>query len=109
MITWDPYSEQVDATGAATITISPTKVGVRWMIRQVGTELIGTAPSGAAAAVRLNGYLITPIVAQADAAAGDPPIPLRGGSDKLTVEWTGCTPGQVAQALVIYDDGQPDR
>jgi len=96
------FSATVDAAGRATITITPTK-GRPWIVSQVSTELDG-APSGAAAFLRKNGNLVTVMVAAGDVADGAPSIPLQVG-DRMTVEWTGCTAGQVAKATAFFEEG----
>jgi hypothetical protein len=60
-----------------------------------------SAPGGALGAVRLNGRLVSPFVAQGDSVAGDPPVVL-GPTDELTIEWTASTAGLVGYALVFY-------
>jgi hypothetical protein len=92
------YVANVDAAGRATITVTP---GFKpWLISQVSTEML-TAPAGATCFLRKRGQLITPMIAAADAAGGDPPVMLYQG-ESLTVEWAGCTPGDQGQATVIY-------
>jgi hypothetical protein len=97
------YSATAAASGAATITISPSTKARTWVISQVSIEVAGTAPFGAAAVMRVNGNLITPMVAQADAAGGDPPVTLYG-SDTMTIVWSGLTSGQTVKATIIYDE-----
>jgi hypothetical protein len=90
----------VGAGGTATITIQTRSVRSR-RVTQVTIEL-PTAPSGATCALRKNGYLVTPLIATGDTAAGDPPVILRQ-EDNLTVEWTGCTPNTVGKTLIFYE------
>lgn len=73
---------------------------VAWEVSQITVEM-RTAPFGAVAALRVNGSLVTPLVPNGDAAAGDPPLPVYPG-DEVTIEWTGCTPGDQGKALLIY-------
>jgi hypothetical protein len=97
------YSATATASGAATITITPAQKLRTWVVSQVAIEVAGTAPFGAACALRKNGALVSPMIAQADTAGGDPPVTLYG-SDVLTVVWTGLTSGQAVNAFVIYDE-----
>ena len=98
------YSATVGADGTATVTIAPTS-SARWVVTQVSVEL-ATAPASAACVLRLNGFYVSPLIATGDAAGGDPPVTINVG-DELTVEWSGCTPGQVGRVLVFYDEGAP--
>lgn len=91
---------KVGAGGTATITVQ-TRAVRAWRISQVTIEL-PTAPSGATCALRKNGYLVTPMIATGDSAAGDPPVILRQ-EDTLTIEWAGCTPNTVGKALIFYE------
>ena len=92
------YVATFDAAGAATIEVTTWRDP--WLISQVSTDY-PTAPAGCICAVRKRGQLITPMIAAADVAAGDPPIVLAVG-ETMTVEWTGGTPTEQAKALVIY-------
>lgn len=94
------YSVRIVAGGTGTVTI---KTGSReaWIISQVSIEL-ASAPSGATADLRLNGNLVTLMVAQGDSAAGDPPVTLLE-TDSLTVNWAGCTVGTVGKVLIFYE------
>lgn len=101
------FTGVVDAAGTLTITIRPTAV-IMWNISQVSIEMVAVdplapIPGGAACTLRRNGYLVTPLVPPADAAGGDPPI-LLTPSDVATVEWIGCTPGDIGRVLVIYTE-----
>lgn len=69
-------------------------------VTQATAEMSGGAT--AACALRLNSYLISPLVPTGDAASGDPPIYV-GPGDELTIEWTGATPGLTGKMVVIYD------
>jgi hypothetical protein len=94
------YTARVVANGTATIRIiSDTSMG--WSVRQVSVEM-ASAPSGATCMLRKNGVLISPIIPTGDAASGDPPIPL-SYDDVMTVEFAGCTPGDVGKAYVVYE------
>lgn len=94
------YSVVIGAGGTGTVSI---KTGTReaWIISQVSIEL-ASAPSGATADMRLNGALVTLMVAQGDSAAGDPPVTLLE-SDTLTINWAGCTVGTVGKVLIFYE------
>lgn len=94
------YSVKIGAGGTGTVTI---RTGSReaWIISQVSIEL-ASAPSGATADLRLNGNLVTLMVAQGDSAAGDPPVTLLE-TDTLTVNWTGCTVNTVGKVLIFYE------
>lgn len=89
----------VDAAGNATITFTP--FNIPWLVSQISTEML-TAPAGAVCLLRKRGALITPLIAAADVAAGDPPVLLHPG-DSLTVEWSACTPGDQGKAIAIYE------
>lgn len=93
-----------DANGDATATITPYRRQV-WRVDQVSIEA-ATGPGTAIAALYKGDFLITPMVAQADAADGAPPIILRPG-ERMHVRWSGLHPGDQARAIFIYDDGVP--
>jgi hypothetical protein len=94
------YAARVAADGTATVRIvSDTSMG--WNVRQVSVEM-ATAPSGATCMLRKNGVLISPIIPTGDAASGDPPIPL-SYDDVMTVEFAGCTPGDIGKVYVVYE------
>ncbi|SRR6266540_2607250 len=97
-----PYtSTPANASGRAVASIRAS--GMRhWNITQVSVEL-PLAPVGATCSIRRNGRLVSPIIPTGDVASGEPPVPL-GPGDEMTVEWAGCTPGQVGSGLVIYDE-----
>jgi hypothetical protein len=91
------------AATTLTLTIKPTR-RQSWTVQQVSCEM-ESAPAGATCALRKNGTLITPLVPTGDAAAGDPPVPLRAG-EVMTVKWSGVTAGLLGRIIVLYDDGQ---
>lgn len=91
---------KIGAAGTGTITLQ-TRSMRSWKISQISVEL-AAAPSGATADIRKNGYLVTPVIATGDTAAGDPPVDLRP-EDSLTINWYNCTNGQVAKATVFYE------
>lgn len=97
------FSPVVEASGGVTVTIRTRTRLQTWMLQQVSVEM-PSAPLGATCELRKNGFLITPLIATGDAADGDPYVQLRG-SDVATVTFAGCTPGDVGQVFVIYDDG----
>jgi hypothetical protein len=91
-----------DANGDADVSIMPYRRQV-WKVQQVSTEApaaLGTALS----AVYKGDFLISPLLAKADVASGDPPVQLRP-SESLTVRWSGLVPGDRVRAIFIYDDG----
>jgi hypothetical protein len=99
------YSVRIGAGGTGTVTI---RTGSRdtWIISQVSIEL-AAAPSGATADLRLNDRLVTLLIATGDVASGDPPVTLLP-TDTLTVNWAGCTVGQIGKVLIFYTE-QPRR
>lgn len=99
------YTAAVAAGGTATATIRVQDGINTWTVNQVSIEM-ANAPVGATAELRYNGRLVTPMIPTGDVADGSPPVILRP-ADTLTVEWAGCTPGDVGAALVFYDDGRP--
>lgn len=96
-----------DSTGALTVTVQPTSY-LPWTVSQVSIEMTGTTavpvPGTTTCVIRKNGFAVSPVVAQLDAAGGDPPIELQPG-DQMTVEWSGAAAGNVGKVLVIYDQG----
>jgi len=72
-----------------------------WTITQISIEM-PTAPVGATCVVRRMGVFITnadnPRLATA---AGEPPLFLNGG-EHFTVEWEGCTPGDIGKVTCSY-------
>lgn len=101
-ITDQARSGVIGAAGTATLTFQPTG-GQNWVVSQVSISA-PTVGASATCVVNRDGYLITPMVPQGDAAAGDPPIVVRNGQ-RLTVVWGAAVVGAGVQALVIYDDG----
>lgn len=93
------------ASGVVSLPVRPTGT-LPWRVTQVSVEMVRTDSalvSGSATCVmRKNGALVTPLVAQGDAAGGDPPVYLQM-SDELTIEWAGANLGDICRALVIYD------
>lgn len=94
------YTAKVGAAGTATITVQTRSVR-SWVISQISVEL-SAAPTGATADIRKNGYLVTPVIPTGDTAAGDPPVVILP-TDSLTINWYGCTNGQIAKATVFYE------
>jgi hypothetical protein len=95
------YTGKVGAAGTATITVQ-TRSMRAWEISQISVEL-AAAPTGATADIRKNGYLVTPVIPTGDTAAGDPPVRILP-TDSLTINWYGCTNGQIAKATVFYEE-----
>jgi hypothetical protein len=93
----------IDANGNGILLFQTTRNQV-WACQQVSNEAL-TVGSTASCRLKRDGFLITPLVAQEDAADGLPYITLRPGQ-KLTVEWSGGVVGASIKALVVYDDGQ---
>lgn len=96
------YTAVATGAGLATVTIAPDRREV-WSVSQVSMEM-SAATSGTTCTLRKNGSLVSPLVAQADSAAGDPPVvllPLK--NDRLTVEWVGAPVGAVGSVYIIYD------
>jgi hypothetical protein len=96
------YSAMVGAGGTATIRIT-SDTSIPWSVEQVSTEM-EAAPSGSTCALRKNGVLITYMISTGDTAGGDPPVPL-SVDDVMTVEWAGCTPGDIGKAYMVYVRG----
>ncbi len=99
-------STTVAADGTAVIRIRPGGL-YPWNVTQVTAEN-KDAPAGATCSLRRNGFLVTPLVPNGDAGAGDPPVPI-DPQDDLTVEWAGCTPGQLVRALIFFDQIRPGQ
>lgn len=94
-----PLSGITDGTGTCRITFK-TQGQVGWQVEQITIEM-RDAPSGATAALRVNGTLVTDLIPTADAAGGDPPLPMFPG-DVGEIEWNDTTPGLQGKALIIY-------
>lgn len=94
------YPARVDAGGRAVVTVTP-KGMIQWLVRQVSVSMT-TAPGAASCQLALNGSALTALVPQLDAADGVP-VMVRP-SDRLTVEWSSCTPGDQGTVLVLYDE-----
>jgi hypothetical protein len=95
-----PRTAVVTAAGTAEIDFTLPVGGI---VHQVSVSM-ASAPTNATCSLLFNGNLITPLVPTADAAGGDPPVPITG-QDTLSVVWTNCTPKVIATAVFIYDDG----
>lgn len=93
------FSAIADAAGVAEIRFT-TGGRVAWEVSQVTIECLD-APFGAVAALRVNDVLVTPLVPNGDAAAGDPPLPVRPG-DVVSIRWEGLTVGIQGRVLVMY-------
>lgn len=103
-VTDQQFTAVVNAAGTATVTFKPPTFRASYIVSQVSVEY-AAAPIACTCVVRKNGNLITPMIPTGDAASGDPPIPLNGGSDKLTVVFSNGTPGGIVNVFIIYDDG----
>lgn len=92
-----------DSAGKATLPVRLRGNRPR-RVMQVSVEMFAGAASSvsgsASCALRKNGALVTPLIAQGDAAEGWPVEDQPG--DELTIEWTGATPGNVCSAYVAY-------
>lgn len=97
----------IGADGRGVFTLTTRTKLQTWVVSQVSVEL-ATAPVGATCALRKNGALLSPLIPTGDAASGDPPVTLWPG-DRMTVEFAGCNPGDVATVYAIYDDGTPQQ
>lgn len=96
---WRPYAATCDASGVATIEITPRGSYI-WVVQQVAVEMLNPT-AGASCSIRLNDWLVTPVVAAGDAAGGDPPIDV-GPGDLMTVVFRGGIAGRVCRATVFY-------
>jgi hypothetical protein len=105
-VTDQPFTAIISAAGTATVTFKPPTFRASYSVQQVSVEY-ATAPIACTCDVRKNGRLITPMIPTGDAASGDPPIPLNGGSDKMTINFAHGTPGDTVNVFIIYDDGSP--
>lgn len=97
------FSSTVDASGDAIVTVTPTKNNP-WNVTQVSVEMTN-APTGAVCSLRKNGSFVTLLIANGDVADGSPPVFVRPG-DRMTIEWENCTPGDVGNVLVFYDEAE---
>lgn len=95
---------QVSGTGAATIEFRVANGIGTYMVQQVSTDM-PTAPIGSQCWIRKNGGPVTPMIPTGDVAGGDPPVRVLS-TDVMTIEWTGCTPGDIGIATIFYDDGR---
>lgn len=99
-----PLQGIVDANGDLVIRFGPPGNQV-WEVTQVAIEM-DTAPAGATVNIRVMGSLIAPSPsARRASASGDPPIFLHG-SETMTVEWAGCTSGDIGRVLAVYRRGR---
>jgi hypothetical protein len=103
-VTDQPFTAVVSAAGTAVVTFKPPTSRNNYIVQQVSVEY-ATAPASCVCTLRKNGRFITYIIPTGDSAGGDPPVPLSGGSDSMTVTFTGATPGQIVNVFFIYDDG----
>lgn len=97
----ESYSASVGADGRAVITIRPPRMQ-RWVVSQVSMQM-ASAPIGSTCELKFNGSMITPLISTGDVASGEP-YTTCFSTDRLTVEWGGCTPGDTGTALVYYTE-----
>jgi hypothetical protein len=97
----EAYSAVVTGAGRAVVTIRPPRLQ-RWIVSQVSVEM-PTGPVGSTCALRLNGRMVTPLISTGDVASGEPYTTVYP-TDQLTVEWDGCTPGDVGTVLMFYTE-----
>jgi hypothetical protein len=102
-ITDQDYTAIAGAAGTASVDIFCKSRNRNWLVQQVSVKW-ATAGIGATCELKKNGVYVTTLIPTGDSAAGDPPILLRGISDRLTVSWTGLTPGTSGTVLAIYDE-----
>lgn len=101
-----PYSGTVGANGRLTIEIVPTS-SATWEVTQVTTEM-PSAPAGSSCVIRKNGLKVTDMISTGDQAGDRPSIILRQ-ADKMTVEWSACTPGNIGTVGVFYNQYPRNR
>jgi len=89
----------VTAAGTGEIVFQPS-AGQNWTAVQLSNYAPNVGGS-AVCEVFLDGRFQFLLVAQADTAAGDPPIPM-GTSRRLQVRWRSATAGAVLQATLWY-------
>lgn len=95
-------SKPVAADGTLTIQFGPNR-GEVWDVSQVSLEM-PDAPAGAIAELRdVMGALMSPAYSARRASASGSQY-LNPG-DRLTVSWTGCTPGDVGRVFASYRKG----
>lgn len=103
-------SATVAADGTASCVLTVSSPRVYYVVSQVSV-MAPDVGGAASAGLYRDDMLITPLVPQGDAAAGDPPIDVRPGQ-RLTVDWAGGDQGAVCNALFMYEEvqfGQPAR
>ncbi len=96
------YPAIVGSDGRAVVTVWPGNLD-RWTISQVSIEM-PNAGGGAVCVLRKNRSFVTFLIPTGDAAGGDPPIVV-GPSDRMTVEWTNCNPGDAGEVTIFYTSG----
>lgn len=103
MAQYPPYTASGAADSNGDLTVVFRARGAQpFRVTQITAEMPDGA--GAACAIRLNGALISPLVATGDSAGGDPPVWVTPG-DELAVVWTGAPADASGQAVFIYDLG----
>lgn len=95
-------SATADATGKATVEITPNKSGVQWTVAQIGVETIPVRPAGNAT-TRLNGRYVTSTAVLPSSAGGQPFINIQP-IDKLSIDFVGLTAGDSCIVSVFYNE-----
>jgi hypothetical protein len=93
----------IAANGTGRIRFRPTN-RQDWRVDQVSVKAT-TVGGSASCEAQIDGAFITILVAQADTAAGDPPIMCRNGHN-FDVLWSNGTVGAPLEATIFYDDGE---
>lgn len=97
----DPYQGAVNASGVLELFFGPPPNQI-WNVTQVSLSM-ASAPAGCSAILKYQNVLHAPAFSARRAAiGGDPPMILKGG-EQASVRWTGATPGDIGQILVIYE------
>lgn len=98
-----PQTGIVTAAGTLKLVLKP-QGRQTWTVSQVSNSMVN-APVGALCYVKKLGVIVSPLVPNSDAASGFPAVQVRY-TENMSVEWSGCTPGDIGQVLWVYDDGQ---
>lgn len=98
-----PLPATLAADGTASISFSHNKVGLVWIVSQIGVQTTVVNP-GSTVKIYLNGFFVSgSAVGSGDAASGPPAITLHS-SDILRCDWTGGTAGTSALATIMYTE-----
>ena len=97
-------SAQANASGTATVSISPNKSGIQWAVAQISVEC---KPSRATqnVTVRVNGNYFTSSASMPDVASGAPAQMLQA-MDIMTFDFAGCTSGDSCIVTIYYTESQ---